>query len=978
METQVGVVKQISGLVVAVDQNGVSRVLQAGDALYLGEVIKTSSASSKAVVAMDNGKDVTILGDESLRLDENIISEQNLNTMADVTDLQKALLNGEDLTSLEETAAGGNAAAGGGDGVSLGAASFEHGGHYSNISASTSAINPLNTASLIGGNEGVRGGVDDVTANSSGTGVDISTPSANGGNGNGGNNDVTPAHNPSINSIDNDDTKVTGKVDNPEKNTTVTVTFPDGSTATTTVDNNGKWEVPTPNNTPLKPGETVTAIAQDKGGKSDPVNSNEVIGITRPIIKEVWDDVAEANANPRKIENGSKSNDSTPTIKGTAAANSEVSIFDNGTFIGKTTSDKNGNFTFESSALKDGSHTFTAKTQYSEKSEGFSFTVDTQASIDMTVSDAEKGKNGHYIATVSGSVKDVESGNIVTVTSPNGAETKSVVTADGRYTATIDYGTTPPAKGSAVKVSVNDEAGNKAENKVSLDLSIEQKPVPVQVSVAQTIAGKVQHLSGNAFRYIDKTHNALDIFDNRGYGGKINKTGDITKELQDGKVLNPQVVAEEYGKTGRMGAAINPRPEQQNSSLFPKREDGQTSRGPIDRTQTINKLEFGDLTGKMSRPGYTNSRSNSDVVYYYKGKVTISGVRDQIFATASKGTVAIVKIDGKIVLAQKDDGHNVKTVQKLNGLHDIEVIVIKDSNHISGNVKVGVIGTNGKEVVLGDQSKYGVETHLISPNAHIPSNYHFNPDNGKFETITYKPEVKVKGGSSDHSNETQDQDSNHDINVEESKMTNGTDKADTINGSDKGEYIDGGKGNDTINGGAGNDHIEGGDGDDIINAGAGNDYINGGAGKDTINAGDGDDVIVFDKNDTKIDGGAGKDTLVLSDVVDFTKLGELKNKVTNIENLELNSQGGKPVEVTLNVKDVLDLTGENNADAKIDGINTLKIDGHNGDKVSLKGEGEDWSKKGGVTSDGYVTYEGKDANNHTVHIQIKEDVTIDL
>ena len=199
METQVGVVKQISGLVVAVDQNGVSRVLQAGDALYLGEVIKTSSASSKAVVAMDNGKDVTILGDESLRLDENIISEQNLNTIADVTDLQKALLNGEDLTSLEETAAGGNAAAGGGDGVSLGAASFEHGGHYSNISASTSAINPLNTASLIGGNEGVRGGVDDDTANSSGTGVDISTPSAN--------NDVTRAHNPSINPIDNDDTK---------------------------------------------------------------------------------------------------------------------------------------------------------------------------------------------------------------------------------------------------------------------------------------------------------------------------------------------------------------------------------------------------------------------------------------------------------------------------------------------------------------------------------------------------------------------------------------------------------------------------------------------------------------------------------------------------------------------------------------------------------------------------------------------------
>lgn len=69
---------------------------------------------------MDNGKDVTILGDESLKLDENVAAGQKPNTVADVSDLQKALLNGEDLTKLEETAAGGNAAAaGGGDGLVL-------------------------------------------------------------------------------------------------------------------------------------------------------------------------------------------------------------------------------------------------------------------------------------------------------------------------------------------------------------------------------------------------------------------------------------------------------------------------------------------------------------------------------------------------------------------------------------------------------------------------------------------------------------------------------------------------------------------------------------------------------------------------------------------------------------------------------------------------------------------------------------------
>ena len=265
MATQVGVIKQISGLVVAVDQNGVSRVLKVGDALYLGEVIKTSSAASKAVVSMDNGKDVTILGDESLKLDENTIAGQNSNKVADVSDLQKALLNGEDLTKLEETAAGGNAAAaGGGDGVSLGAASFDEGGHYSNISENFRSLGDLNSATGAERIGGVSGGASGGIA---GTGADI---------------DTTPAKDPTINPIDNDDTTVSGKVPNAEPNTTVTVKFPDGSTATTTVDNNGNWTVPTPGNNPLTPGSTVTATAEDNGGSSNPVNSNPTTDVVPP------------------------------------------------------------------------------------------------------------------------------------------------------------------------------------------------------------------------------------------------------------------------------------------------------------------------------------------------------------------------------------------------------------------------------------------------------------------------------------------------------------------------------------------------------------------------------------------------------------------------------------------------------------------------------------------------------------------------
>ena len=264
MQTQVGVIKQISGLVVAVDQNGVSRVLKVGDALYLGEVIKTSSASSKAVVSMDNGKDVTILGDESLKLDENVAAGQNSNKVADVSDLQKALLNGEDLTKLEETAAGGNAAAaGGGDGVSLGAASFDEGGHYSNINENFRSIGDLNSAR---GAERI-GGVSGAADNAGGDAgfVDTTIPTV------------------TLDPINNTSTVVTGKVPNPDPNTTVIVEIPGHTPVTVPVNPDGTFSVPTPNNEPLKPGTEVKVTPKDDAGNGTPVTT-PVSDVTIPTV----------------------------------------------------------------------------------------------------------------------------------------------------------------------------------------------------------------------------------------------------------------------------------------------------------------------------------------------------------------------------------------------------------------------------------------------------------------------------------------------------------------------------------------------------------------------------------------------------------------------------------------------------------------------------------------------------------------------
>ena len=96
---------------------------------------------------MDGGKDVSILANDTVLIDQNILNIQNpnINTVADVNDLQKAILAGKDLTQLEETAAGGGDT-GSGDGVSLGEARFAEGGHESNIYAYGRNINDTHYA----------------------------------------------------------------------------------------------------------------------------------------------------------------------------------------------------------------------------------------------------------------------------------------------------------------------------------------------------------------------------------------------------------------------------------------------------------------------------------------------------------------------------------------------------------------------------------------------------------------------------------------------------------------------------------------------------------------------------------------------------------------------------------------------------------------------------------------------------------------
>lgn len=140
MSKEIGVVKNVTqGSVKAVSLTGESRELKVGDIVYQGEKIVTETTDAKVVIAKADGKEISLIGKDSINLDQSV--SENSQTTADINSLQKAILGGQDLNALEETAAGGNQA--GGDGVSLGAASFAQGGHYSNISANFNNLGDL-------------------------------------------------------------------------------------------------------------------------------------------------------------------------------------------------------------------------------------------------------------------------------------------------------------------------------------------------------------------------------------------------------------------------------------------------------------------------------------------------------------------------------------------------------------------------------------------------------------------------------------------------------------------------------------------------------------------------------------------------------------------------------------------------------------------------------------------------------------------
>ena len=341
-----GLIKSIIGTdaIVAVDANGNQRTLKAGDVIYDNEVIKEQDGVKVEVQAAQTQN-------------ENASDE----TGKEIASLQEQLLNGKNISDLEETAAGGTQSAGGvsSNGVSLGAAGFANGGHDSNINANFGDLSSQANASAeaftnVSGGASEEGfsldtlaaAIDNAYNNILSQPLEVSVTAVD-DNVVTGNTDQAVSSNLDIegNILEHENSQRTGLhitndntptlVGKATSNATISIFDGEGENApllgTTTADNDGNWSY-TPTS-PLADGDhkfTIEASKVVANGEELKATSTQEITVdtdnnTLSITKISTDDFSDLS-HYNTMYDSNKQYDFSPTIEGKAEAFADINL----------------------------------------------------------------------------------------------------------------------------------------------------------------------------------------------------------------------------------------------------------------------------------------------------------------------------------------------------------------------------------------------------------------------------------------------------------------------------------------------------------------------------------------------------------------------------------------------------------------------------------------------------------------------------
>ena len=103
MALSIGIVKSVEGLVIDTNSQGRDRVLKVGDVVNVEDTIDTVGAASKIVLALTDGQELSIGGNDGAFLDKSVYGTESFgNDAVASSEIMKDILPGESIEDIQK------------------------------------------------------------------------------------------------------------------------------------------------------------------------------------------------------------------------------------------------------------------------------------------------------------------------------------------------------------------------------------------------------------------------------------------------------------------------------------------------------------------------------------------------------------------------------------------------------------------------------------------------------------------------------------------------------------------------------------------------------------------------------------------------------------------------------------------------------------------------------------------------------------
>jgi VCBS repeat-containing protein len=289
-----------------------------------------------------------------------------------------------------------------------------------------------------------------------------------------------------------------------------------------------------------------TDVAGNTGSTTTPFNLTVDTGVpSAPIISTAGDN---AGSIQTPLTSGQSTDDTTPTLNGTATANATVNVYENGQPVGTVQADATGAWSFTpSTPLASGSHTWTATVtdaagNVSPTSPDFTLIVDTAAPNAPVISQAIDDVGSITGPLTSGQTTDDTVPRLVGTSEPfatvkiyEGTTLVGTGTADGSGSWSILLTTTLTAGAHSFTAQATDAAGNTSVSSTSFSLTVDTTPpaLPVLTSILDDVGNAATPVANGGFTNdaqptlsgTAEAGSTVKIFDNGVQIGSVTATG---------------------------------------------------------------------------------------------------------------------------------------------------------------------------------------------------------------------------------------------------------------------------------------------------------------------------------------------------------------------------------------------------------------------------------------------------------------------